>query len=266
MLDLNYSEQLKQDGVTILKNVISNEIIQKVKKEYFSLYETASNTDIPKDQPIIVFWKHVEGQQKKILTFGDMPELWNLINTCIVPTLRDKISDRSNRLQLLETVCFNKPAKISNTLHWHQDVAYFPLKPNNQIAVWFPLEIVTKERGAMNYAIGSHKEGIRGSINLHTREAYDNEDRPLIPQNPEDEGFEVRTMEMTPNDMLVHDGYTWHYTGPNVVDGYNRVGISVRFITDESVFDPRPGQGAAFTKQIEINPGEVIQGKPFPIL
>ena len=32
MLDLNYSEQLKQDGVTILKNVISNEIIQKVKK------------------------------------------------------------------------------------------------------------------------------------------------------------------------------------------------------------------------------------------
>ena len=49
------------------------------------------------------------------------------------------------------------------SLHWHQDVAYFPLKPNNQIAVWFPLEAVDKEAGALNYAIGSHKEGIKVS-------------------------------------------------------------------------------------------------------
>ena len=71
---------------------------------------------------------------------------------------------------------------------------------------------------------------------------------------------------MTPNDMLVHNGYTWHYTGPNTVENYLRTGISVRFITDEAVFDPRPGQGAAFTKQVEINPGETFKGNPFPIM
>ena len=64
-------------------------------------------------------------------------------------------------MQLLETIIFNKPYETSNTLHWHQDVAYFPLKPNNQIAVWFPLDEVDREAGALNYAIGSHKEELK---------------------------------------------------------------------------------------------------------
>jgi ectoine hydroxylase-related dioxygenase (phytanoyl-CoA dioxygenase family) len=71
---------------------------------------------------------------------------------------------------------------------------------------------------------------------------------------------------MTNRDMLIHDGYTWHSSGPNLVEGYIRRGLSVRFITDESVFDPRPGQGAAFTKQIDIKPGQVVSGAPFPLL
>jgi hypothetical protein len=62
------------------------------------------------------------------------------------------------------------------------------------------------------------------------------------PENPEDLGYEVKCMEMNSEDMLIHDGHTWHYTGPNNVPGYTRKGLSVRFILDEAVFDPRPGQ------------------------
>ena len=169
-------------------------------------------------------------------------------------------------MQLLETVIFNKPPNISNTLNWHQDVSYFPLKPNNQVAVWIPFEHVDKDRSAMIYALGSHKAGIMGSVNLHTREAYKNETRILIPENPETLGYKVKCMEMDSTDMLVHDGFTWHYTGPNIVPGYVRKGLSVRFIIDEATFDPRPGQGAAFTKQIDVNPGEILQGSAFPLI
>jgi len=73
-------------------------------------------------------------------------------------------------------------------------------------------------------------------------------------------------MEMDSEDMLVHDGYTWHYTGPNITPGYIRKGLSVRFIVEEAVFDPRPGQGAAFTKQINVKPGEVVKSAAFPLL
>ena len=112
----------------------------------------------PKNEPIVVFWTHVKGAQKRILKLKDFTSLNNLITNHLVPLLRAELGARANRLQLLETIIFNKPPTKDNTLHWHQDVAYFLLKPNNQIAVWFPLEIVTVERGAMNYAMGSHKQ------------------------------------------------------------------------------------------------------------
>ena len=36
------------------------------------------------------------------------------------------------------------------------------------------------------------------------------------------------------------------------------MGVSVRFIIEAACFDPRPGQGAAFTKQIDVSKGEEI--------
>ena len=71
---------------------------------------------------------------------------------------------------------------------------------------------------------------------------------------------------MTNKDILMHDGYTWHYSGPNKEKGYTRRGISVRFIIEKAVFDPRPGQGAAFTKQLSLKAGDPFVGDPFPYL
>lgn len=266
MVGSSESQELKTNGVVLLKNGLEISAIDQLRDEYDDLDNTLSNTEIPKGEPIVVFWTHVKGKQKRITTLNQFPTMRNIIQEHIVPLLRQKLGKRASRLQLLETIIFNKPATKDNHLHWHQDVAYFPLKPNNQIAVWFPLEMVTKERGAMCYALGSHDDGAKGSTDLHTRKTFDNEDRPLIPEDPEKEGFEVRTYEMGPGDLLIHDGYTWHRSGPNQVEGYTRRGISIRFITDEAVFDPRPGQGAAFTKQIEIEAGEVLKSEAFPLL
>ena len=258
--------KLNENGVVLLKQILPDSIMTSVRDEYDVLDQQLTRNEIVTDRPLIVLWKHVVGEQKRIGHFDEFPALWELITRHIVPTLRKQLPEKTERLQLLETIIFDKPGKISNTLNWHQDVAYFPLNPNNQLAVWIPFEIVTAERGAMNYALGSHKLGMRGSTNLHTREKFDNEDRELIPDDPRSIGLDVVCMEMTPNDMLVHDGFTWHYTGPNTIEGHARRGLSVRFITDEAVFAPRPGQGAAFTKQIALEPGQVLEGKPFPLL
>lgn len=262
----NYSKVLDEDGVALISNCIGLDIMETVRLEYDDINEKAVRTQIERDKPVIVLWKHVVGESKRLTNFFEYPSLWRLITEYIVPVLRREFPDRTRKLQLLETIIFNKPAQISNTLNWHQDVAYFPLKPNNQIAVWIPFEIVTRERSAMVYALKSHKHGVRGSVNLHTREVFENENRPLIPENPEHAGFDVKVMEMGPDDMLVHDGYTWHYTGPNIVEGHTRRGLSVRFITEEAVFDPRPGQGAAFTQQIDVAPGDIVKGVAFPDL
>lgn len=257
--------RFEEDGVVLLKNVWEKNAVTRLMQDYDKLDKEIKSKDILKDEPIIVFWKHVQGEQKRILSFKQYQSMWNFINNHIVRNLK-LIFGNKCYLQLLETIIFNKPYEISNTLHWHQDVAYFPLKPNNQIAVWFPLEPVDKIGGALTYALGSHKEGIKGSVDLHTRKPFDNEPRELIPEDPEKSGYKVKCMEMNETDMLIHNGYTWHYSGPNKKKNYVRKGISVRFITEPSYFDPRPGQGAAFTKQINLKSGDLFQGDPFPVL
>lgn len=266
MITYNLDTVLERDGVVLNKNVFEKELIDSVRDEYDWFDKHLKNKDIFKKKPIVVFWEHKKGEQKRIAKLEDMPEMNRLLRTVVVPFLKNKFTKRIKKLILLETIIFKKPPIKTNVLHWHQDVAYFPLKPNNQIAVWFPLEMVTKERGAMHYAIGSHKDGIRGSVDLHTRKKFDNEERELIPESPEEAGYEVRVMEMTEYDLLVHDGYTWHYSGPNYVDGHFRRGVSLRFVVEDVTFDPRPGQGAAFTKQIDIKAGETLNDPAFPEL
>jgi len=262
----NYYNDFERDGVILLKDVLPSEAILAVRDEYDKLDKELTNREILKDEPLIVFWKHVVGEQKRICSFKSFPTLWNLINKHITSLMRKTFKDKIKKLQLLETIIFSKPLETSNILHWHQDVSYFPLKPNNQIAIWIPFESVTKESGALNYALGSHKEGAKASLNLHTRKLFDSEDtRSPIPEDPEKSGFKVKCMEMNPTDMLCHSGYTWHYSGPNKKTKERR-GLSVRFIIEDAVFDPRKGQGAAFTEQIDVKKGDKFEGKPFPSL
>jgi hypothetical protein len=237
---------LEKDGVTFLKNVWEKNELTNLIKEYDDLDCNLTNTDIPKNEPIIVFWKHVLGEQKRICTFKEFPAMWTHINKNIVPIVRKILKGKVKKLQLLETIIFNKPFEKSNTLHW--------------------LEAVDEQAGALNYAIGSHKEGIKGSTSLHDRKPFDGEDRDLIPKDPSEAGYDVVCMEMDNTDIVCHNGYTWHYSGPNKKPNYTRKGVSVRFVIEDCVFDPRPGQGAAFTKQIELKKGDKFEGAPFPLL
>ena len=260
---------LQFNGVTLLTGVFPDEALARVKADHDKLDATLTRTEVPTDQPAIVFWRHIQGEKGRVAHFNEFRSLWALIKAVVVPTLRRSLPALTGRLQLLETIIFDKPGEISGALNWHQDVAYFPLVPNNQLAVWIPFDVVTAERGAMQYALGSHVHGLMGSTNLHTREPFAGETRPVIPESPEAEGFEVKTFEMTPRDMLIHDGFTWHRTGPNLIAGHRRRGLSVRFMTSETVFEPRAGQGAAFTRQMQamgVPAGQIVHGAPFPMM
>ena len=260
----------QENGVVRVENFFDPAEIAVCKDEYFEVCEIAGS-DISREEPVVVLWTHVEGATKKISKLSQLPAFESLIRNKLVPYLSEFViesypSIASPRLQLLETIVFNKPPQISNTLNWHQDVAYFPLQPNNQIAVWFPLSLVTEEIGPMVYAHGSHKLGIKGSTNLHDRTPFDGEDRDLIPDDPSTIGLDVVSYPSDVTDLLIHDGYTWHYSKPNISPDNPRMGVSVRFIIEAACFDPRPGQGAAFTKQIDVSKGEEIISDCFPVL
>lgn len=255
-------EALTKDGVTLWQRTIPPALLSKVIEEY----ETANPVElnpIPKHVPLVVFWLHVEGQKKKFKLLPEMPSLEYLARLVAVKLK----GEESRQLRLLETIIFNKPPKTSNTLHWHQDVSYFPLEPNNQIAVWIPFDITVKESGAMRYALGSHKVPARTATELHTGNAFHGDEREEMPRDPSAEGYRTVTYEMYPGDMLIHDGRTWHMSGPNMVANRQRRGLSLRYLVGDTHYAPHGAAAAAFLAQMDnLQPGDLIEDAAFPKL
>jgi len=261
------------DGVTLIKGCIDPALIKQTSTKYDFLNATLTSQETPREQPRIAFWLHVKGNTvTRFCGYDQYPEAWALMVENVAPIIRQHFTNDDGttlRLQLLETIVFNKPPQVGALLQWHQDASYYPLKPNNQIAVWIPFEPVTAESGAMVYAKKTHLGELRATVDLYSNEPFANETRALIPIDPASEGYELRTMVMNQHDMILHDGYVWHYSGPNTTKDTQRRGLSLRFLVEQAVFAPRPegpNEMQAFDAQSDLKPGDIFQANAFPII
>ena len=252
-------DALSTDGVFVRDRVIKPDTLAHVIDEYQGTEPELS--DPAMHQPVVGFWTFVEGDKKRFRLLERMPALLGLAQEVAnyVSTFTE------GRLRLLESIVFNKPPKISGLLHWHQDVSYFPLEPNNQVACWIPFDVVTRNSGAMLYALGSHLRGTRGSSNLLSGVLLEGETREQLPPDPSTEGYKVQCYEMFPGDMLVHDGRTWHSSGPNTSSRQRR-GLSFRYIVGETRYMKRGGSAGPFTKQTTLKDGDVVADPAFPVM
>ena len=250
---------LDEDGVFVRERAFLPDELAAVIDEYHN-----TEPDLPdpvRHQPIVGFWTFVDGDKKRFRLLDEMPALKTLAQKVAgyVSTLAD------GKLRLLESIVFNKPPKLAGLLHWHQDTSYFPLEPNNQIACWIPFDVVTENSGAMLYALGSHLRGPRGSSNLLSGIPLVGETREALPKDPRLEGYEVHCFEMFPGDMLIHEGRTWHASGPNTSTRERR-GLSFRYIVGDTFYLKRGGSAGPFTKQTTLQDGDLVDDPAFPVM
>lgn len=252
--------EFHRDGVVLLKDALNKDVLREVITEYNRT--TPESMPIPKHKPLVIYWTHVPGARKKMVVLRDMPYM-----EAFVANSADIARPYADgELRLLETIIFNKPPREGTRLNWHQDVSYFPFEPNNQIALWIPFDEVTEANGAVKYALGSHLTGLRASTDLHSGAVFKDEAREQIPDDPASAGYTVRCMEMSPGDVLLHDGRTWHMSGPNTTD-IPRRGLSVRFLVGDTRYKPNAGSAAAFLAQIDdLAVGDLINDPAFPVL
>lgn len=255
-------ELLERDGVFVRRRAIQPDQLAAVIDEYQStdpdLAEPAMH------EPVVGFWTFVDGDKKRFRLLEKMPAFLDLAYS-VAAFVNSLAGEQLSQLRLLESIVFNKPPQKAGLLHWHQDVSYFPLEPNNQIACWIPFDVVTENSGAMVYALGSHLTGTRGSSNLLSGIPLAGETRNQLPKDPREEGYETRCFEMYPGDMLVHDGRTWHASGPNTSTRERR-GLSFRYIVGETRYMKRGGSAGPFTKQTTLKDGDVVNDPAFPVM
>jgi phytanoyl-CoA hydroxylase len=118
-------------------------------------------------------------------------------------------------VKLLRSAAMFKPPHVGSEKGLHQDSAYYPVRPYDQVTTWIALDDATPENGCMEVLPGGHTEGL---LEHETRE-YETD--IVIPEKP----GEMESLPMEAGDVLFQHSLLPHRTAPNTTDRWRRAMI-----------------------------------------
>ncbi len=121
-----------------------------------------------------------------------------------------------------EMVCENvsymaKPPRIGAVVPWHQDNAYYFLKPDHALTVWVALDDSTPENGCLRVIAGSHKRGLVPHGPTGVRGISYGVAEPIDPVRDREFAIHLRR-----GDASLHHCSTYHSSHPNRSDKARR--------------------------------------------
>jgi len=117
-------------------------------------------------------------------------------------------------IMLWHDQALSKPAHTGGPVTWHQDNAYWELKPANLVSCWLTLDDVDIENGAMQLAAGSHLKPVWHG----EREG----ESVLFNIESQVDKSTVQVVDLPAGGCLFHHCQTLHYTQPNTTDRQRR--------------------------------------------
>lgn len=204
------------------------------------LEETLDAT--PGQRPESLVCPHIAGM-------NNMPEAiarrW--LDLCCRPDLIDLVEDIIGPdIVLWGAQVFCKPAGTGLEVPWHQDGAFWPIRPLATCSIWIAIDDVMLENGAMRYIKGSHKDGriLRHEHSERTDLALNQ----VLPDEVLDE-HRMAIDDLPAGAISLHDVYLVHGSAPNR-SNKRRAGFVIRYMPATSHYDrslARPGSALANT-------------------
>ncbi|PKD41835.1 phytanoyl-CoA dioxygenase [Methylomonas sp. Kb3] len=268
-LSVSNAERFCEQGFIAVNDYFDTNLLLRVSEEWQAFCASATPSELPVDRPAAVFWRHVQGDVKRIRPLAEFPALSEIAlghaATQIARQLA-QVSQGEMELRLFETIVFSKPPLEGGMLSWHQDNPFFPFDPQNQIALWIPLDDVDPENGGLEYAIGSHKAGVSAPFDLHSGANLGDGQICLTPADFADDKFDTFAVSLRVGGVAVHDGRTWHRSFPNTSTTRQRRAISLRYLVGPTRYSPRQGTAASMNAQINLAAGALIDCSAFPLV
>jgi ectoine hydroxylase-related dioxygenase (phytanoyl-CoA dioxygenase family) len=137
-----------------------------------------------------------------------------------------------------DTILVKEPGAEAPT-PWHQDLPYYPLGGRMVCSIWFALDPVTLENGAVEYVRRSHLQG-----SLFSPEPFGSvgERDPSLPPigdiESERDRFDIVSFDLVPGDCVVHHGLTVHGAPGNSSTATRRRALVSRWLGDDIVYRP----------------------------
>jgi len=143
------------------------------------------------------------------------------------PAVLDAVEDvLGPDILLYNLTVWIKRAKDPSFVSWHQDSAYFPLEPAEQVTAWVALTDSVEDNGNVKYIPGSHK---RGELTHEERMAAGNmlSKGQTIAEDFDTSG--VASILLQPGEMSLHHTWLLHHSEGNP-SSRPRVGLGISYI------------------------------------
>lgn len=138
---------------------------------------------------------------------------------------------------------FIKTPGASAPTQWHQDLPFWPFRGNHIASVWLALTPVTQESSGVVYIAGSHKwDKFYRATTPDEDPRFTDPDLEVCPdfhQEFDNPDYKFLSWDLEPGDVLVHHPLTVHGAGGNRSASQGRIGLSVRYLGGDAVWDPR---------------------------
>jgi ectoine hydroxylase-related dioxygenase (phytanoyl-CoA dioxygenase family) len=139
---------------------------------------------------------------------------------------------------------FVKEPQTAAPTFWHHDLPFWPLRGEQIASVWLALTPVDRESSGVEYLAGSHRWGKFYRAITPDEDAYFSdpslESCPDFSAPRDESRHRYLSFALEPGDVLVHHPLTVHGAGGNHSLTQRRAAVSVRYLGEDAVWDPRP--------------------------
>ena len=121
---------------------------------------------------------------------------------------------------------FVKDAKTEAQTIWHQDAAYFGLRPHLHVTAWLALSEASEEAGCMRFVPGTSRNGLMQHIANAAPNSINSAGQRTVADFPTGNTAPV---PLRPGQFSIHHTLAVHASGPNR-SGDRRIGIGISYI------------------------------------
>lgn len=139
---------------------------------------------------------------------------------------------------------FLKEPQTQEVTHWHHDLPYWPLRGQQIASVWLALTPVDQDTSGVEYIAGSHRWGKFYRAITPDEDPYFTAHQlevcPDFGTLRDETRHRYLAWQLLPGDVVVHHPLTVHGAPGNGSKTQRRTAISVRYLGEDVVWDPRP--------------------------
>lgn len=281
--------QYEEDGATVLRGVVPRHWIDRI----------AEATDSVMKDPDTGMIAHEFSQEDQGRFFGDVfstlrvPEYKAFVHEAGLAEIAAYLM-RSNEVRFFYDQLLVKEPNTPKRTPWHQDWPYWPVKGNQILSLWVPMDAATPETGVVTYVKGSHRwQAYIPQSNWAAEDPENDEDympfegelpaqagvgatekqkRTLADIRDHPENYELLTWSVEPGDVVVHHGAAIHSAPGNTSLTMRRRALSTRWLGDDVRWDEtRPHfmrmlQGFPDFPYPDLDTDDVVDAPLFPKL